>query len=68
MGSFSIWHWLILILFFGGMMWPLAKIFSRSGRSGWFALLALVPVIGIPLALWWIALADWEPRKSEWEA
>jgi hypothetical protein len=35
MGSLSIWHWVIILAFTVGVMVPLAKIFRRTGLSGW---------------------------------
>ena len=37
---------------------PLAKIFSRAGRSPWLALLFPVPIVGIIL-LWGFAFGRW---------
>lgn len=60
MGSFSIWHWLIVIAWIIGVGWPIAKIMKRIGFSGWWAALAFVPLANI-IGLWVLAVTRW-PR------
>ncbi len=57
MGSFSIWHWLILaILFLPNLLFiPTVK---KAGFSGWWVVLSLIPFVGIVL-LWVFAYARW---------
>lgn len=63
MGSFSVWHWLIVIFFwiivFG---WPLVKVIRKAGFSGWWVVLAFLPIINI-IALWVFAFVSW-PNQS----
>lgn len=46
MGSFSIWHWLIILLIMFTVIFPAWKIVSKAGFSGWWSLLSFIPVIG----------------------
>lgn len=66
MGSFSIWHWLIVILWLVVFVVPLVKILGKAGFSGWWVLLSFIPIVNI-IALWIFALADWPAltRKVE---
>lgn len=58
MGSFSIWHWLIVILLLVVPSALFARVIARAGYSGWWALLGLVPVVNV-IALWIFAFAQW---------
>ncbi|MDQ0394989.1 hypothetical protein [Labrys monachus] len=61
MDSFSIWHWLILLIYVGVAIvyWvSLVRILNRAGYSGWWSLLTLVPLVNI-YALWRFSRARW---------
>ena len=58
MGSFSIWHWLIVIVFILVVAVPCAKILNKAGRSRWWLILALFPYINL-IALWVFAYTRW---------
>jgi uncharacterized membrane protein YhaH (DUF805 family) len=58
MGSFSIFHWLILIVTLATWIVPPIKILSKAGYSGWWVLLLFVPLVNI-IVLWVFAFADW---------
>jgi hypothetical protein len=62
MGSFSIWHWIILV-FLTLPLWFFALAIRRAGFSPWWALLGLIPVVNIGM-LWVFAYAKW-PSLSE---
>lgn len=56
MGSFSIWHWLIILVFIGGIgfvIWKAASVaraskdVSLEGFGGWLLLLAIGQVAGL---------------------
>ena len=66
MGSLSIWHWLIVLFIMFTVIFPVWKIVSKAGFSGWWSLLSFIPVIGF-FALWVFALIDWpaKVRKEE---
>jgi uncharacterized membrane protein YhaH (DUF805 family) len=60
MGGFSLWHWIIVLLMLVVIIWLPVRILNKAGYSGWWVLLALIPVVNI-VALWLFAFADW-PR------
>jgi len=57
MGSFSIWHWIVVfILFLPNLLFiPAVK---KAGFSRWWVALSLIPVLGLFL-LWVFAYARW---------
>ncbi len=58
MGNFSVWHWLIILMFFAAVIVPLWRILPRAGISKWAALFGFVP-FGV-LVLWWVlAFMQW---------
>ena len=59
MTSLSIWHWLILLCALATVV-PTAHALRRTGLSPWWAVLAIIPLIGW-FALWAFAYAAW-PR------
>lgn len=65
MGSMSIWHWLVVFMFYILMCGiPAWKIVSKSGHSGAWSLLALLPVIGT-IALWVFAFKRWPAMPTK---
>lgn len=58
MGSFSIWHWLIITIVLAVPSALFARIVVRAGLSGWWALIGLVPLINL-IALWVFAFSAW---------
>jgi len=64
MGTFSLWHWIIVLLVLWIWVFPLWRILKRIGRTPALALLAVIPLIG-SILLWWIALSDWPKLRSE---
>lgn len=61
MGSISIWHWLIVIaeIWLLIAFWiAMVRILKRVGYSGWWSLLALVPIVNV-IALWRFSKARW---------
>ena len=61
MGTFSVWHWLIVIVWFFVPMIPIATILKKAGFSPWWALLYIVP-IGNLIGLFVFANARWPTR------
>jgi cytochrome b561 len=55
MGSFSIWHWLIVLVIFGVILWLVARSVRATdaekhalkGIGGWLGFLALVQILGL---------------------
>ena len=57
MGTFSIWHWIFVLLWFGINI-PVVKVLQKSGRSGWWALVWLVPGVNL-VGFWVFAFTRW---------
>jgi hypothetical protein len=69
-GSFSLWHWLIIIFLMLIWSYPLAVICRRAGKPaaiGWIAGTIGLPIGGLFWCIWWLALTSWEgrPEKSK---
>lgn len=58
MGSFSIWHWLVILIFILVFFVPLWKIVGKTGHPAVLSLLFLIPVANI-LLVWFLALSKW---------
>ncbi len=58
MAGFSLWHWLILVVF----IVPMWRIVSRAGFHGAWSLLMVVPLLNLVL-LWVFAFMRW-PRDQ----
>jgi hypothetical protein len=58
MDTFSVWHWLILVILFLLIVVPFMKILPRAGIPGWIGLRAIIPFVPFIL-LWVLALKKW---------
>ncbi len=56
--GFSIWHWIILVLWIVVFGVPFWRIVGRTGNSPALSLLLLVPLVNI-VFLWWLAFGKW---------
>jgi len=63
MGSLSNWHWLILIIYLFVFLFPVAKIVMKAGYSGWWCLLAAIPLVNLVM-LWIFAFASWPTLRD----
>jgi hypothetical protein len=65
MGSFSLWHWIIVIAF--SLLWiiPLVRILRRTGKSPWWALIGIFILWGPLIVLWIIAYGRWPKIDKE---
>jgi hypothetical protein len=63
MGSFSIWHWIIVLIYLVVFVLPCWRIVSKAGYSGAWSLISLVPLLNI-VALWVFALIKWPYEKQ----
>ena len=63
MESFSIWHWLALLVYLGIVMVPCWRVVGKAGYAGAWSLLVLVPLVNI-IALWVFAFSRWPREKS----
>lgn len=62
MGTFAIWHLIILAVVLAVVLYPWSKIFRKAGYTGWLCLLIIIPLVNL-LTLWWFALAQWPVEK-----
>ncbi len=58
MGGLSIWHWAVIVIWVAIVLPPFVRIFQRTGRGGWWAILMLIPVLNI-FTLWTLAFMRW---------
>jgi uncharacterized membrane protein YhaH (DUF805 family) len=58
MGTLSIVHWIVTLLLLFVGLFPASKILAKAGYSGWWCLLALVPILNI-IMLWVFAFSSW---------
>jgi hypothetical protein len=62
MGSFSIWHWVILFFMFFAFpllyIVPAWRIVTKAGYSGFWSLLGFVPLLNLVM-LWIFAFSSW---------
>jgi ATP-dependent protease ClpP protease subunit len=63
MGTFSIWHWLIvlIVMFLPGL--PALWVLKRAGKSRWQFLLAVIPLVNV-IWLWVFAFSRWLPPSE----
>jgi len=62
MGEISIVHWIIVIAYVVLITVPVARILRRVGFSGWWCVMALIPVLNM-VGLWVFAFIRW-PRAG----
>jgi hypothetical protein len=58
MGTFSIWHWLIILLILAVPAWLFSRIVAKAGFPSWWAVIGLIPIVNL-IALWVFAFAKW---------
>jgi hypothetical protein len=63
MGSFSLWHWIVILLVILLYGIPMALIIGRTGRSRWWVLAFFVPLVNV-VALWVLAFVRWPAITS----
>ena len=76
--SFSLMHWLVVFIGIGVAYMiflyviigiPAARILHCTGKSGWWSLLILIPIVNL-IGFWIFAFARWpafdalEPRRA----
>lgn len=62
MGSFSIWHWLVLLILLVPYLFFIPAV-KKTGFSGWWVVPAAIPLVGLVI-LWVWAYARW-PSQPE---
>lgn len=58
MGSFSLLHWMVVLIILTVIFIPFIRILQRAGRSGWWILLWFVPIANV-IGLWVFAFSRW---------
>jgi uncharacterized membrane protein YhaH (DUF805 family) len=58
MDGFGLWQFLVAIFWIVAISVPIVKILQRTGHSGWWCILAFIPLLNL-LALWLFAYARW---------
>lgn len=58
MGSFSLFHWLIVLITLAIMIIPMWKLLPRSGMPAPIALVSIIP-FGLIILLWIMAFKRW---------
>ena len=58
MGSFSLWHWLIVLGYLASVTVPFIKIFPRAGIPGWIGVFGIIPFVPL-VFLWMLAFKHW---------
>lgn len=53
---------LFVLIIIGLIVWPITRILTRLGYSGWWVLVIFIP-FGIIVGLWLLALNNW-PRDG----
>lgn len=63
MGTFSIWHWIIILFYVAIVVVPCWRIMRKAGFAGAWSLLALVPLVNV-IALWVFAFVSWPNGRA----
>ncbi len=63
MGSLSVWHWLIVLIYLGVLGYPIVRILNRVGYSPWWVIIAFIPFVNL-IGLWVLSFVHW-PRVPE---
>ena len=65
MGTFSIWHWIIVVFVLIVPHIPAYWVIQKAGRNGWTCLLLMIPLVGL-IYLWVFAFGKWpsEPERE----
>lgn len=58
MGQFSIWHWIVTLLYLALILVPMAAVMRKAGYSRAWAIVFVIPVLNL-LALWVFAFSRW---------
>jgi uncharacterized membrane protein YhaH (DUF805 family) len=62
-GAFSYGSVFIAVVFLALLVVPYWKLWTRTGHSGWWALLMLVPLANL-VSLWVLAFKDWPALRG----
>jgi len=54
---------LILLIMFAIVVVPFVRIFQKAGRTGWWAVLMLIPLVNL-IVLWIFAFSRWPALET----
>jgi len=57
MGSFSIWHWIIILILLLPL-WVFSRVIAKAGYSPWWALIGVIPLLNL-IMFWVFAFTKW---------
>jgi len=63
MGTFSVWHWVVVLMMIVGFAWPMWRIVGKTGYHPALSLLSWVPLANI-LLFWYLAFAKWPVERD----
>ncbi len=63
MGTFSIWHWLIVLFLLVLPNLPALWVLKKIGWSRWLVILAMLPLVNF-VFLWVMAFSPWPNEPS----
>lgn len=63
MGSFSIWHLLIIVVIVVSYIWPVSRLLHRTGHARFWVILGFIPLVNV-IALWVWAYKPWPPARN----
>jgi uncharacterized membrane protein YhaH (DUF805 family) len=64
MDSPAIGSWIIIILIVFLYLFPVVKILHKAGYSGWWCILAFIPLVNLVM-IWVFAFASWPNLRRE---
>jgi hypothetical protein len=63
MGSFSIWHWIVVLFWIAIFLVPGWRIARKAGYHGAWSLVLLIPMVNL-IALWVFAFVRWPTERA----
>ncbi len=66
MESISLFHVGIVLFYIFIIVFPVARILRRLGMSGWWAVLAVIPLVNL-VSLWILAFVGWPRDRESWQ-
>jgi len=62
MEQFSIWHWIVALLYVALILVPIMAVMRKAGYSRTWAIVFLIPLVNL-IALWIFAFSNWPALK-----
>ena len=64
MGTYSVFHLLIVLIILGVFVYPVCRIVGKAGYSPLLGLLWFIPLVNLAM-LWVFAFSDWPIQRRE---